>query len=156
MTSPTRRPRLQSFLDSDRERGFDVGVAPLSRVTLIRLADDDHRLVWSTHHLYVDGWSWPLIFRDVGSGLRSASRAARRLSSPAPCQYGAYIGWLADAAPDSRDFWKESLDGLHVADTASVGTLTPVADAEDAIRETSTRLDAPTTAALQALPAPSA
>ena len=36
-----------------------------------------------------------------------------------PCQYGAYIGWLADAAPDSRHFWKESLDGIHVADTAS-------------------------------------
>ena len=143
------KDRLQSFLDSDRERGFDVGVAPLNRLTLIRLADDDHRLVWSTHHLYVDGWSWPLIFRDVGAAYAArVAGVAPQLAQP--CQYGAYIGWLADAAPDSRLFWKESLEGF-TSPTPLPRELTPVADAEDAIRETSTRLDGPTTAALQSL-----
>ena len=48
-----------------------MGVAPLTRVTLIRLADEEHQLVWSTHHLCVDGWSWPLIFRDVGAAYEA-------------------------------------------------------------------------------------
>jgi len=140
--------RLQSFLDSDRERGFDVGVAPLNRLTLIRLADVDHRLVWSTHHLYVDGWSWPLIFRDVGAAY------AARLAGVAPelgqpRQFGDYIGWLTDAAPDSHLFWQESLEGF-TSPTPLPRESAPVADAEG-ICESSTRLDAPTTAALQSL-----
>ena len=74
-----KEARFEALLRSDRERGFDVAVAPLNRVTLVRLADEEHRLVWSTHHLYVDGWSWPLVFRDVG-----AAYAARLRGSGAP------------------------------------------------------------------------
>jgi aryl carrier-like protein len=69
---------------------------------------------------------------------------------PQPCQYDAYIGWLADSAPDSRLFWKESLEGF-TSPTPLPQEPTPVADAQDGIRETSTLLDAPTTAALQSL-----
>lgn len=144
-----REGRLQSFLRSDRERGFDLGVAPLTRVTLIRVADGEHQLVWSTHHLYVDGWSWPLIFRDVGAAYQ-ALREGTEPRLPAPCQYSSYIGWLAGAAPDSRDFWKQALEGFASATPLPLET-TPAADAGEDIREASRRLDAPTTAALQSL-----
>src|SRR5262249_22999557 len=78
--------RRAAFLRADGERGFDVGTAPLCRVALIRLAHEEHRLVWSTHHLYVDGWSWPLVFRSVGAGY--SARIARRGHELArACQY---------------------------------------------------------------------
>ena len=79
----------------------------------------------------------------------TSARPTQRVSTgsapqlAAPCQYGAYIGWLADAAPDSRDVLEGEPRGIHVADAASVEA-TPGRDAEDAIREASTRLDAPT------------
>jgi amino acid adenylation domain-containing protein/non-ribosomal peptide synthase protein (TIGR01720 family) len=141
--------RLRSFLRSDRERGFDVGVAPLTRVTLIRLGDENHQLVWSTHHLCVDGWSWPLIFRDVGAAYAALGEGTE-LRLPMPGQYGAYIAWLADAAPDSRDFWKAALSGFESATPLALQTAPPPHAQED-IREASTRMDASTTAALQNL-----
>jgi amino acid adenylation domain-containing protein/non-ribosomal peptide synthase protein (TIGR01720 family) len=141
--------RLQSFLGADRERGFDVGMGPLTRVTLIRVADEEHQLVWSTHHLCVDGWSWPLIIREVGATYEALRKGTEpRLS--APCQYGAYIGWLAARAPDSRDFWTAAMEGFASATPLPFET-TRAADAGDGICEASTRLDAPTTAALQSL-----
>jgi amino acid adenylation domain-containing protein/non-ribosomal peptide synthase protein (TIGR01720 family) len=138
---------LQALLRSDRERGFDVGVAPLSRVTLVRLADDEHRLVWSTHHLYVDGWSWPLIFREVGAAY-AARLSSADASLPAPCQYRAYIDWLTAAAPDSEQFWTNALAGF---DSPTPFPFEAPEDTEDGIREASTRLDARSTAALQEL-----
>jgi len=139
--------KLQSLLRSDRERGFDVGVAPLNRVTLVRLANDEHQLVWSTHHLYVDGWSWPLIFRDVGAAYE-ARLEGMNPRIPASCQYGVYIDWLAGAAPDSREFWRDNLGGFTSPTPLPYET---VEGAEEAGREVSTQLDAPTTAALQEL-----
>jgi aryl carrier-like protein len=141
--------RLQTFLSADQERGFDVGMAPLTRVSLIRVADEEHVLVWSTHHLCVDGWSWPLIFRDVGAAYE-ALREGTELRLPAPCQYGAYINWLEREAPDSRDFWKEALDGFQSATPLPLEAVA-VPAAQDRIRETSRRLDASTAVALQDL-----
>ena len=138
--------RLQSLLDADKDRGFDVSVAPLSRVTLIRLDDENHELVWSTHHLCVDGWSWPVIFRDVGAAYEAlGERAVPRL--PVPGQYGAYIGWLATAAPDSRDFWTQALTGFTSATPLPLETA-PSSNT-GGMREESTRLNASTTAALR-------
>jgi non-ribosomal peptide synthase protein (TIGR01720 family) len=105
------RVRLENFLRSDRVRGFDVATPPLCRLTLIQLSAEEYRLVWSTHHLYVDGWSWPLVFRDVGAAY-AARLAGRDHVIAAPCQYGAYIAWLAGSAPDSQSFWKERLTGF--------------------------------------------
>ena len=116
------KDRLQSFLDSDRERGFDVGVAPLNRLTLVRLADDDHRLVWSTHHLYVDGWSWPLIFRDVGAAYAARARRGGALSSPDPVSTAPTSAGWPTPRPIRAAFWKDEPRGLHVADTASAGS----------------------------------
>src|SRR5580698_5455809 len=49
--------RVRAFAEADRARGFELQRAPLMRVTLLRLGDAAHRLVWSTHHLLLDGWS---------------------------------------------------------------------------------------------------
>src|SRR6185369_8251160 len=50
-----QRERLERFLVADRERGFDLGAAPLMRVALIELGADVHQLVWTLHHLLVAG-----------------------------------------------------------------------------------------------------
>ena len=72
---------------------FDLGEPPLMRIALLRTGEAEHRLIWSTHHLLVDGWSWPLIFselsalyavgrcRRAGSGLRLSR--VRRVASAA-------------------------------------------------------------------------
>ena len=148
MDAAARSESLEALLRSDRERGLDVTSAPLSRVTVVRLADEAYQLVWTTHHLYVDGWSWPLIFRDVGLAYE-ARREGGRPQLPSPCQYSAYIEWLRREAPDSRAFWTESLAGFTSPTPLPYDGTTREDDRADL--EASALLDAPTTAALQAL-----
>ena len=142
-----QKDALNFLLRSDRERGFDVRVAPLNRVTLIRLADDEHRLVWSTHHLCVDGWSWPVIFRAIGEAYEAQLQEnAPRL--PTASRYGAYIEWLSSSAPDSREFWTNYVAGLDSPTPLPYET-TPTGDVVENHVEASLRVDSSTTAALQ-------
>lgn len=50
---------------ADRERGFDLAVPPLLRVTLIREGPKQHYFLLTYHHLLFDGWSQQLVLRDV-------------------------------------------------------------------------------------------
>jgi amino acid adenylation domain-containing protein/non-ribosomal peptide synthase protein (TIGR01720 family) len=59
-----QQARLQSFFEADRARGFNLTTPPLMRVTLLRTAEDVYQVVWSHHHLIVDGWSGPLLLRE--------------------------------------------------------------------------------------------
>src|SRR5262245_23174605 len=52
-----QQERLSSYLEADRERGFELSEAPLLRLTLFELGEDVHQLVWTQHHLASDGWS---------------------------------------------------------------------------------------------------
>src|SRR2546423_5721063 len=49
--------RLEDYLITDRERGFDLSQSPLMRLTLIKLASNAYHFVWTHHHVLLDGWS---------------------------------------------------------------------------------------------------
>ena len=69
-------------------------------------------MVWSTHHLHVDGWSWPLIFADLGRCYEAERQGSATTTEP-PCAYRRYIEWL-NARPIglSESFWRQRLRGL--------------------------------------------
>ena len=58
--------RLSALLAADRERGFDLGRAPLLRVTLLRLGRQQYRCLLSYHHLLMDAWSLALVVARPG------------------------------------------------------------------------------------------
>src|SRR4051812_44643223 len=47
--------RIAAYLREDRGRGFGLGAAPLWRVAMFRLKDDEQRVVWTFSHLLLDG-----------------------------------------------------------------------------------------------------
>ena len=93
------------------ERGFDLSKAPLMRVALVRLADQRYEMMWSTHHLYIDGWSWPILIADLSDCYNALCDEREPLLSPA-CPYGRYVRWLDDEAPDGDSFWRQELSGF--------------------------------------------
>ena len=100
--------RLAELLASDTAAGFDLAQAPLMRVALRRVADESAHLIWSTHHLCIDGWSWPIVFADV-SRAYSALEAGREVLFETAAPYRRYVEWLAHSAPQSEAFWKAQL-----------------------------------------------
>ena len=85
--------RLEALLGTDRKRGFDLTTAPATRITILRLADQETFLLWSVHHLILDGWSMPLILGEVGE-IYGALKEGRQLRLDRERPFAEYIAWL--------------------------------------------------------------
>ncbi|MEI6083167.1 MAG: condensation domain-containing protein, partial [Verrucomicrobiota bacterium] len=100
---PTERAaKFAEFLAADRARGFDLARPPLMRCSLIRIGEVEWWFVWSHHHLQIDGWSWPLLLKEVAGSVAAQPRP-----------FSDYIGWLKDrCVAQDETFWREQLRGF--------------------------------------------
>jgi amino acid adenylation domain-containing protein/non-ribosomal peptide synthase protein (TIGR01720 family) len=102
-------PQLEAYLGRERRTGFDTARAPLMRFALLRISNDEWRFVWVCHHLLLDGWSRPLVWREAADAYTSL-RAGEVPILPQRRPYADYIAWL-----ESRDqevamrFWRSTL-----------------------------------------------
>ncbi len=67
---------LESFLQHDRKQGFILSQPPLMRLALIHLSEHAYRLVWSFHHILLDGWSGAILLERTLCLLRGSLRRA--------------------------------------------------------------------------------
>ena len=104
--------RLEEFLQADRQRGFDVAQAPLMRLTLIRMEEHRYELIWSQHHLLMDGWSGYLVLKEIVAVYQAISQGLEyrmELSRP----YRDYVNWLQrQDLSKAEGFWRAALKGF--------------------------------------------
>ncbi|MEU5692153.1 non-ribosomal peptide synthase/polyketide synthase [Actinosynnema sp. NPDC020468] len=92
--------------EEDAERGLDLTTAPLMRLTLDQVSADEVDLLWTSHHLLLDGWSTAQVFGEVLAEYAGAAPIARR-------PFRDYLTWLADqdtAAAEAH--WRGVLRGF--------------------------------------------
>ncbi|MEA2694558.1 MAG: hypothetical protein QOJ16_3945, partial [Acidobacteriota bacterium] len=112
LDSPAQAVDLAALRRQDRERGFDLERAPLSRFRLIRRGESLYHLVWTFHQTLLDGWSLPVILTEVGERYRAAA-AGRELAVPPAPSFGAYIAWLEGQGLGAAEaFWRRELAGF--------------------------------------------
>ncbi|MFE1784901.1 condensation domain-containing protein, partial [Streptomyces sp. NPDC059506] len=135
LDAAARDVELSRVMGEERSRRFDLAVAPLLRCALVRLGEGRHRLVVTNHHILLDGWSMPLLARELFA-LYAAGGDAAGAGLPRVTPYREYLGWLAgrDRAA-AEEAWREALAGLEEptllapALTAAAGAAVPdVAD----------------------------
>ncbi|WP_206955567.1 non-ribosomal peptide synthetase [Trinickia acidisoli] len=107
---------LQQLAVEETTAAFDLQVGPLIRGRLIRLADREHILLVTLHHIVSDRWSTNVIRREL-SALYAAFRNGRTDPLPAlAIQYPDYAVWqrrwlTADILQAQRDYWHRALAG---------------------------------------------
>jgi amino acid adenylation domain-containing protein len=103
---------LERRLADDRARGFVLYRAPLMRCALFRVGDGAHWLLWSAHHLLLDGWSTALVMEEVFTLYRAWSTGGSAELPPVR-PWRAFVEWLQeqDAAAAER-YWRERLAGF--------------------------------------------
>ncbi|MGW4565574.1 condensation domain-containing protein [Streptomyces sp. NPDC004561] len=107
----------EAFLAADRTRRFDPARPPLLRCTLLRHPADRHELVLTLHHLLADGWSLPVLLRDLlalyerdGDPAHEAEGAAAL--PPAPSPRGYHLWLAAQDREAAAAAWRAELAGL--------------------------------------------
>ncbi|MFD7734575.1 condensation domain-containing protein, partial [Kitasatospora phosalacinea] len=103
--------RLRAFLAEDRVRRFDLAEPPLMRFALLRTGEDRHRLVVTSHHLLLDGWSVPLLLREL---FELYARRGDASGLPRVAPYRNYLAWLAGQDRDAAlAAWRSALAGVE-------------------------------------------
>nr|WP_255032036.1 non-ribosomal peptide synthetase [Pseudomonas aeruginosa] len=98
---------LEDLADQERLRTFDLQQAPLLRWVSVRVADHRHRLIYTNHHILMDGWSGSLLLGEV------LERYSGRQPAPQAGRYRDYIAWLQRQDRESAErYWKERLAEL--------------------------------------------
>ena len=101
----------------DAEASIELTRAPPLRCTLLRTGEQTYELLWSTHHVIIDGWSQPLILADVSRLMAGGDRVELEQRPP----FRHYIQWLDRWDRDAAlRFWRD-----QVGDVDEPFALTP-------------------------------
>ncbi|MFD6395326.1 amino acid adenylation domain-containing protein [Nocardia sp. NPDC060249] len=146
ITDEAQRAReLARVIELDALTRFDLTRPPLLRFTLIRTGEETFRLVMTNHHLVLDGWSTPLLVRELLTLYVTAGDAS--ILPPAQ-SYRDFLSWLGDQdAEASLSAWKQAMAGIDTP-TRAVPTLAGIESTETAML--SHDLSSATVAALEA------
>ncbi|TDD88148.1 amino acid adenylation domain-containing protein [Actinomadura darangshiensis] len=94
----------------ERARGFDMTAPPLLRFVLVRTAPERFRLVFTNHHILLDGWSTPVLATEL---FLLYMQGGHDTGMPRVTPYKNYLAWLAqqDRAA-AEEAWRRALDGV--------------------------------------------
>ncbi|MFS8063045.1 MAG: non-ribosomal peptide synthetase [Luteimonas sp.] len=112
-----RKAMIDGRLRQTVETPFALGNEPLFRAGLLRLAEDEHLLVLTAHHIVCDGWSWWVLVRELGALYGQRSGVALDGPLAAPISFADYAlaeaDHQADAAHASDEtYWLSRFPGV--------------------------------------------
>jgi amino acid adenylation domain-containing protein len=114
-----REQALAALVAQDRRTPFDMAQAPLARLTVITLADDEVVTLFSIHHILVDDWASAILEAEFDELYRAAVEG-RAADLPEAPPFGDYIRWqLAErqALDDKKlSFWADYLADVKEAE----------------------------------------
>jgi hypothetical protein len=97
--------RLDQFRREERERGFNLQQDVLMHVTLFQREDEVHELIWSYHHILLDGWCLGVIYRELIQSYRALCQG-QEPHLPPVAPFRRYIDWLRRFDREkARNYW---------------------------------------------------
>jgi amino acid adenylation domain-containing protein len=117
MPAVTRDQEAQRIIKTETEKPFDLARGPLMRVALLRIADEEHILLLSIHHIIADATALKILFRELANFYHSpTAEAVPQLQ----IQYADFAHWqrkavTGDVLNRQLAYWKEQLDGAPIA-----------------------------------------
>jgi len=109
--------QVQSMMQAAMSQRFDLQQGPLLRASLLRLGEHEHVLLFSTHHIALDGWSMSILSRDFMTLYQALCEGTTPALSVLPIEYADYAQWqrqyqASDAYRSDTAYWLRQLSDL--------------------------------------------
>ncbi|AEI41578.1 non-ribosomal peptide synthetase [Paenibacillus mucilaginosus] len=102
---------MAEWEEADRRRGFDLAEDSLLRLSVLKLGEARHKVVWSSHHILMDGWCSGIIIGDLFV-IYGAMKHGRTPVLSQPPRFADYIQWLQSRNPGkARQYWASQVEG---------------------------------------------
>lgn len=106
-------PKVEEEVINDRSKPFHLTKDHLMRMKIIKIAPQMFEIIWSSHHILMDGWSLGLVLQEFFEIYQSKlKKISPNLKTP--IAYSDYIKFLKTVdTKASLQFWKEYLKNYH-------------------------------------------
>jgi amino acid adenylation domain-containing protein/non-ribosomal peptide synthase protein (TIGR01720 family) len=107
-----RQHRLNKLIDPAAVTQFDLSRAPLCSLTLIQVDDELCYFVWTFHHVILDGWSLPVLFKELLVSYSAYCKGEIPELPPAPA-YKDFVAWIQQRdVSEAEKYWRKRLEGF--------------------------------------------
>ncbi|HZI18010.1 MAG TPA: amino acid adenylation domain-containing protein [Pyrinomonadaceae bacterium] len=115
LPAPEREAAARRLMAAEAAAPFDLQAGRLMRVSLIRLAEEEHIVVLTLHHIVSDGWSMGVLVREVAELYRAQVEGRTPSLAELPVQYADFAvwqrEWLAEGMAEEVAYWRGQLAG---------------------------------------------
>ena len=114
-SAPEKNEATAARLVAEESRQpFNLSEGPLLRIKLLRLAENDHVLLVTMHHIISDGWSIKVLMREIGELYEAYANKREAALSDLPIQYADFAAWQRDWLEGERleeqlSYWRSQL-----------------------------------------------
>ncbi|MCP4148929.1 MAG: non-ribosomal peptide synthetase, partial [bacterium] len=107
------RAYLETIAREDRQKGFELSGDMPMRITLIKTGEKAYTIIWSFHHIIMDGWCMGIIFKELLHSYRSLMEGKPLQLEPVT-PYRKYIRWLEiQDNEEGLEYWEKYLEGYE-------------------------------------------
>jgi amino acid adenylation domain-containing protein len=111
-----RLERACSRANDESQNSFNLSTGPLLRASLLKLADDDHVLLLTIHHIVSDGWSVGVIITELKAHYEAFARGEESPLPELPIQYADFAHWQrnrmqGEVLERQLAYWRKQLGG---------------------------------------------
>jgi amino acid adenylation domain-containing protein len=112
-----REREAQNRANQESQQPFDLSRGPLLRPGLLRLADDDHVLLLTMHHIVSDAWSANLMLQELAALYTANLEGKVSPLAPLAVQYADYAVWQrnwlqGEVLEKQLGYWRRQLEGV--------------------------------------------
>ncbi|WP_339373119.1 condensation domain-containing protein, partial [Paenibacillus elgii] len=113
MPQAERRQYAIDFADADKARGFDLARDPLMRVAVLRTGEQVHHVIWSHHHILMDGWCMFSMIKEVFDSYFAYQEQRQPELAPVT-PFARFIEWLEKQdVRAASNYWSGYLAGYE-------------------------------------------
>ncbi|MGB7605431.1 MAG: amino acid adenylation domain-containing protein [Lutisporaceae bacterium] len=100
---------VKDFAVKDRQQGFDLAEGIPMRIAVIKTGAEEYEVIWSFHHIIMDGWCLGIIMEDFFKAY-SLFGKGKEISAVNNYPYSDYIKWLQEQnKEEAMAYWKNYL-----------------------------------------------
>jgi len=110
MEEAQRAVFLEEYKAKDKGKGFDLKKETPFRITVIKEGVEKYRLIWSSHHILMDGWCRGIVINDFFRNY-IVKMQGRSIETGRTKPYGSFIGWLEEQdKKEAINYWRNYLE----------------------------------------------
>ena len=116
MLDDEKEPFIRAACNREARKPFDLAKGPILRATLLKLSDQDHVLMLTTHHVASDAWSSGVLIDEIVGFYKSFTAGESSNLPELPIQYSDFARWQRErlqngVLEEQLAFWRHTLHG---------------------------------------------